>query len=330
MPHTLTIGAHDVGLARAQAEWLASLLRERHPNLAVDLELINVKMLESPLHDDHVAENRTAQGALHDALREGEVDIVVHSAFDLRDRLPQDMKLAAVPLRRSPYDSLLCTDGRILDELDEGERVGVVQLRARAQLMGHRPDLEYPIIQGDVGQWLTALLDGEIEALIAPNAALELLGLQERVTELFPPEMLMPAPGSGLLVCLCRQDDKATGKLLAEIHDKAAADEYQAEISFVRALGEDWERPVAALAQRARGGLALMGLVTSPDGASVLRKGIQTDEHGPQELGETLAELLLDAGARRILDEDEDGPAVDDIAGAIASEAEWAEEDFED
>ena len=38
------------------------------------------------------------------------------------------------------------------------------------------------------------MIDGEIDALIAPGAPIEQLGLQERVCEIFPPELLVPAP----------------------------------------------------------------------------------------------------------------------------------------
>ncbi|HEX9639942.1 MAG TPA: hypothetical protein VGB13_01365 [Candidatus Krumholzibacteria bacterium] len=327
MSPAITIGANDVGLARAQAEWLATLVRATHPQLSVNLELLNTQIGKSPLHDDHVAENRTIIRVLHDCLRDGDVDIVIHNAFDLRSKLPDDLRLGCILPRRSPYDALLCVDGRTFDELDPGERVGVVQLRARAQLLDHRPDISYRLIHGDVGNWLTALLDAEIKALVAPNAALELLGLQERVTELFPPELIVPAPGSGLLLCLCRGDDRDMSQMLGELHDPAAAAEYHSEVAFVRALGDEWERPVGALAQQMNRGIGLMGVVASPDGSEILRRGIQTTEHSAQELGEALAELMIDEGALRIIGGESDASPAASIVGVLTTDADWSEQD---
>ena len=328
MPSRLTIGAHDTGLARAQAEGVGGLLRAAHPDLGVDLELINLHAGSMAMHDDHIAEHRTAIRTLHGLLRKGEIDLAIHRAFDLRGEIPQGLCLAAIPQRRSPYDALLTVDGRSFDELDEGDRVGVVQLRARAQLLDHRDDLRYELIGGDVSRWLLALLDDEVDALVAPNSAVEELGLQERVTELFPPEMMVPAPGSGLLLCLCREDDAQTRSWLEQVHDRAAESEYRAEVDFVRALGSPWESPIGALAQFSPRGVTLVGLVASPDGMDLLRQGLMAEDDAVDLLGDTLAQSMIESGALRVLrgeDEDEDGG---DIPGALlGGDADWEDLD---
>lgn len=323
MATILTMGAHDAGLARAQAEAVAASLRACHGDLSVHLELINLHAGQAVLHDDHIAENRTAIRTLHQLLLDGEIDLVVHRAFDLRGNIPTGLCLAAIPPRRSPYDALVAIDGRTFDELQPGERIGVVQLRARAQLMDYRSDLHYELLSGDVSSWLLALLEDRIDALIAPNAAVEELGLQDRVTELFPPEMMVPAPVSGLLLCLCRENDAATRSLIEEIHDLSAESEYKAEIAFVRALGSAWEAPIGALAQSTPRGLALIGMVASADGMDLLRQGLQVDSGPADQLGDALAEAMIEDGARQLLHGD-DEDSLGEIPGALlAGDADW-------
>jgi hydroxymethylbilane synthase len=319
----LTIGAHDAGLARAQAESVATRLRDSHQGLGIHLELVNLRAGHTPLHDDHIAENRSAIRTLHELLLASRVDLVVHRAFDLRGQVPDGLCLAAVPPRRSPYDAMVTVDGRTFDDLESGERIGVVQLRARAQLIDHRPDLRYELLSGDVSSWLMALLEERIEALIAPNSAVEELGLQDRVTELFPPEMLVPAPGSGLLLCLCREADGATRSLLEQIHDLSAESEYKAEIAFVRALGSAWEAPIGALAQRTPRGLNLIGLVASPDGMDLLRQGLRAESGPADQLGDALAEAMLESGARQLLHGDDEAIATEIPGALLANEADW-------
>ena len=301
MDRTLTIGAHSGGLARAQSEHVARLVRDAHGKIGVHLELVTPPDSARDAHDDHIAENRTAIATLHTLLRDGDVDLVIHRGFDLRDQLAEDLVLAAVPPRDSPFDALLTTSEQSLDELASGARVGVVQLRARAQLIEHRPDLRFELIEGDIGSWLTALIDEEIDALVGPNAAFERLGLQERVTELFPPEMLVPSPCSGILVCVCRAEDVQTRTRLAKIHHPASASEYEAEVAFLRGLGGHWDAPVGALAQCFRNDLLILGLVASPDGDQVLRRGIQARLENAADIGEALADLMREEGAGELL-----------------------------
>lgn len=328
MDRPLTIGAHESGLARAQAEHVADQLRRQRIDYPIHLELLDLRADSTQaLHDDHIAENRNAIHALHERLRDGDVDVVIHRGFDLRDLLPEDLRIAAILERQSPYDALLCPQELNLEELGEDAQVGVVQLRARAQLREQWPDLRLEMIMGDVGTWLTSLIDGRIDALVAPNAALEQLGLHERVSEIFPPEVLVPAPCSGILVCVSRCGDRLVRQRLEPLHHEATAREYRAEMALMEAMGSRWESPIGALAQCVRDEMTILGLVASADGLHLIRKGIQARSEDPEAVGETLAGLLLDEGAYQLLDgADEDGRMVGlEMAGLLAGASEWDE-----
>jgi hydroxymethylbilane synthase len=323
----LTIGAHESGLARIQAERVAEQLRRHRCDYPIHLELLNLRTPSTQaLHDDHVAENQNAIRRLHERLRDRDVDVVIHGGFDLRDSLPEDLCVTAVLERQSPYDALLSPRELNLEELGEDAQIGVVQLRARAQLRDQWPDLNLDLIQGDVGTWLTALMDERIDALVAPNAALEQLGLQERVSEIFPPEVLVPAPCSGILLCVTRRADAITHERLFPLHHEGTATEYQAEYALMDALGGRWESPIGALAQRVRSQMTLLGLVASADGMQLIRKGIQADAEDPRAVGETLADLLLDEGAHLLLhagDGDVQDEIATEMAGLLMGASEW-------
>ncbi len=335
----LTIGVQLSGLARAQAEVVARQLVSRGLSHSVHLEVLTETNPSTAVaHDDHIAENRAKIHHLHGLLLDGEVDVVVHRGFDLRGEIPEGLRLGAVVERTSPYDALIAPDDRCFDELEEGDRVGVVSLRSRGQLLHYRRDLDYELIRGDVSGWLTALIDGRIDALVAPAAALEHLRLQERVTEVFPPEMLLPAPGSGILLCLSREDDDLTRGRLRCLHSAAAAHEYTAECSVMEALGGAWEMPIGILAESVGADLALCGVATSADGQRYVREEHLTDGIDPCRAGSELAALLLDAGVLEVLGlpdtpqlegdrEDEDDAVWDeDFAGDVLDFANSIEE----
>jgi len=268
-------------------------LREYEPPYPVHLELVRPSQDRAiAVHVDHIAENRRNIQLLHHILREGDCDVVIHRGFDLRDKLPPDLAIAAIPRRCSPYDALLSPSGLTLDELEPGTPVGVVQLRARVQMLQYRHDLDWTLMSGDVATWLADLLDQKIEALVMPNAAIEQLGLQERVSEIFPADLVIPAPCSGILVCVTRRDDELARERLSCIHHKATAREYAAERSMMDALGCEWDSPVAALAQSKGRRLLLLGMVADTDGYRLIREGVEGKSSEAVEVGEAVAEFL--------------------------------------
>jgi hydroxymethylbilane synthase len=299
----MIIGVHGRGLARSQAESLGEQLAEAGADYQVRYKIIDdLGGTRSPMHDDHVAEHRGEIGQLHSMLRGSEIDVVIHRGFDLRGDVPDDLRIGAVLARQNPYDVLLASEELWLDELDETHRIGVVQLRARAQLLDYRPELQWDLISGDAADWLTAMIDGEIDALIAPGAPIEQLGLQERVCEIFPPELLVPAPGSGVLVCLVRQEDEENLRRLRILHDTDTLTEYAAEVSLVEALGGVWEQPIGALARLEDDLIRMAAMVANPDGSQILRDQYVADVDDAELAGEEFAALLLHAGARELLD----------------------------
>lgn len=308
----MIIGVHRSGLARAQGESLAEALSAAGADYEVTVKVIeDLGGTRATLHDDHVAENRGEIGRLHSLLRSGEIDVVVHRGFDLRGDVPDDLRIAAVLERQNPYDVLLAGQELWLDELDETHRVGVVQLRARAQLLDYRPELEWGLVSGDATDWLAAMVAGELDALIAPGAAIEQLGLQDRVCEIFPPELVVPAPGSGVLVCLVRADDEVDRQRLHPLHDPDTLLEYVAEVAVVESLGGVWEQPIGALARREGDMLHLAAMVASPDAGRILRDQYVATADDAVLAGEEFAALLLHAGAAEILEgePDEEEPA---------------------
>jgi hydroxymethylbilane synthase len=133
MDAPLTIGTREDGLARAQADWIVHELREHAPDFPIHLQLVRPSENRvRGVHVDHIAENRVGIDILHRMLREGDCDVVVHRGFDLRDSLPADLAIAAIPHRSSPFEAVVCPSGLAFDELESGTPVGVVSSSARA------------------------------------------------------------------------------------------------------------------------------------------------------------------------------------------------------
>jgi len=80
------------------------------------------------------------------ALKDGEVDMLVHSLKDVPTSLPDGCIIAAILEREDPVDSLVVRKGetwKILAELPAGSVVGTSSVRRVAQLKRNYPHLKF-------------------------------------------------------------------------------------------------------------------------------------------------------------------------------------------
>jgi hydroxymethylbilane synthase len=238
--------------------------------------------------------------ALENALRQGRIDLAVHSLKDLPTEDSPGLLIGAISLRDDARDCLVARDGLAFDQLPAGARIGTSSLRRAAQLRGMRHDLEIVSIRGNVDTRIRRVHEGELDAVVLAAGGIWRLERQDDVTEWFAPERMVPAPGQGALALQCRADDEETQELLAKISDPGAWAEGIAERGFLRTLDAGCTAPVGAYAHAtAPRELRMVGLVSSIDGRDVVRVQGEGD---PDELGERLAREALSAGAQEILE----------------------------
>jgi hydroxymethylbilane synthase len=311
----VTLGTRASALARAQTACVVELLRAAWPDLACDVTPIETQGDRTQASGEPLPEiggKGLFTLELERALRDGEIDLAVHSLKDLPTEAGQGVVVGAVCLREDVRDCLVARDGLTLAELPQGAAVGTSSLRREAQLRALRPDLEIRSIRGNVDTRVRKVRDGEYDAAMLAAAGIRRLGLEEMVTEWLEPETILPAPGQGALAIQCRVEDERALSLLAAIDDPGSRATTTAEREFLRALGGGCAAPVAAHAELLLSGgekpsnsllqgvlsVRMEGLVAALDGSEVVRG---RGEGEPEELGERLAREALAAGADRIL-----------------------------
>ena len=84
------------------------------------------------------------------AVRDGSVDVAVHSLKDLPTQETDELLLAAVPAREDVADALIAPEYQTIKGLPQGAQVGTGSPRRRAQLLFLRPDLQVVSLRGNV------------------------------------------------------------------------------------------------------------------------------------------------------------------------------------
>jgi hydroxymethylbilane synthase len=304
MPLTapLRIATRKSQLALWQAEHVATLLRQAHAGL--EIELVPIVTQGDRIQDRSLA----AIGGkglfikeLEVALDEQRADIAVHSMKDLPGDLPDGLIIAAVLERADARDALVTATAARLDDLPRGARVGTSSLRRQAQLWATRPDLRIEPLRGNVDTRLRRLDAGEMDAIVLACAGLIRLGLESRITARLDPTISLPAVAQGVIGIECRGADSRTLKLVTVLNHPATRIAMDAERAFAHRLGGSCQSPIAAHAQIEGRNLILDGLVAEPDGSRLLRDRQSGSIEDPAALGRLLAERILAAGAGPLL-----------------------------
>ena len=297
----VVVGTRGSALALAQTARVRALLEADWPDLAADVSPIvthgdRTQASGEPL--PAIGGKGLFTAELEQGLRDGTIDLAVHSLKDLPTDEVDGVVLGAVCLREDVRDCLVSRGG-VLHELPAGAVVGTSSLRRAAQLRALRPDLEVRSIRGNVETRIRKVREGDYDAALLAAAGIARLSLEHEVAEWLDADVLVPAPGQGALAVQCRTGDSEMLELLAALDDPGARAATTAERTFLRALGAGCTAPVAAHGTLRGDAVHLDGLVASPDGREVVRVS-GTGE--PEEVGERLARDARHAGADAILE----------------------------
>ncbi len=295
VPH-IRIGTRASQLAQWQAKWVAKQLRSQ----GATVELVDIVTSGDTEQSGPVA-GLGVQGVftkeVQSAVLESRADVAVHSLKDLPTEAIADLVLAAVPERENVADALVAATADSLAALPQGARVGTGSLRRQSQLKSLRPDLEVVGIRGNVDTRLRKLDEGEYDAILLAAAGLRRLGWGERITEFLEPPRMLPAPGQGALGIECRANDAEVCELLARMNHAETRAAVDAERSMLALLHGGCSVPVGAWGRTENGRLVLDGLVGNLDGTQILRATASGDPSAAIEVGQRVAEQLLDQGA---------------------------------
>jgi hydroxymethylbilane synthase len=296
----LRLGTRASALARWQADWVAAQLRQR------GVEVLLVPLVTTGDRQPGAIESIGGQGVftkeIQRALLDGRIDLAVHSLKDLPTALVAGLCLAAVPRRADPGDVLVCARGESLAELPRGATIGTGSLRRRAQLLHFRADLQMKDIRGNVDTRVRKLEASEYDAVVLAEAGLHRLGLESRITQRLPLEIVLPAPGQGALALETRDDDEATRRAVAQLDHPPSHAAVEAERAMLAALQGGCLAPVAALGRIEAERLTLIGRVLSRDGVQRISSAETADPGDALDLGRHVAEMLLGQGAAALIE----------------------------
>ena len=240
--NTVRIATRGSAQARRQAQHVAAALEAR----GIPAELVIVDTHGDRTQADDVPLHTIGgQGVfvkeIQRAVLDGRAQVAVHSAKDLPTITDPALVIAAFTERRTAADALV---GRRLAALGDGATVATGSVRRRAQLGRARPDLTFRELRGNIGTRLEKIPRGG--AIVMAVAALEVLGLVDRVAEVLDPAEFVPAVGQGCVAVECRADQPELVGMLSGIDHHPTRVAVSIERAFMARLGSGCSLPIGA------------------------------------------------------------------------------------
>ena len=305
MKQKIVIGSRGSDLALWQSNFIKQQIEKRNKNVSVLIKIFKTqgdKIQDVAL--SKIGDKSLFTKELELALLKKEIDIAVHSLKDLQTQIPDGLKLAAVTKRHKVEDVLISNKkGTTLFNLKEKAVVATGSLRRRCQLLHLRPDLIINELRGNVPTRIQKFKNSDWDAIILARAGVERLGLQQNISSIIKTDLVLPAVGQGALGIEIHKDNKITDEIVQSVHHENTYAAVLAERALLKKLEGGCQVPIGAFAEVKPNGLYLDAMVGSLDGTITFRKKIRGSKSNPEKLGIRLANDLIKAGAKNILDE---------------------------
>ncbi len=303
MQEIVRIGTRGSNLALFQAELTKKNLLEKFPDINVEIVVVKTKgdkILDVAL--SKIGDKGLFTKEIEKVLLEGKIDMAVHSLKDLPTTLPDGLKLGAVLERGEHRDALISRDGRKLHEFTANDTIATSSLRRKASLLRNNNALHIVDIRGNVNTRLRKMQEGYCDAMIMAATGFQRLGMDEYITEILEPEVMIPATSQGVIAIESRSGDSRIDAFLNEINHTETENTIVVERGFLRSIEGGCQVPVGCYTKTEGDFITITGFVASVDGTEYLldqESGLIAEG---KSIGEKLSQKLLDRGAGRILE----------------------------
>jgi len=286
------------------ALWQANFVKEKLEALGCEVEIVPIattgdKILDAPLAK--IGGKGLFVKEIENALLAGEIDLAVHSLKDVPITIPEGLTLSAITEREEPYDVLISSNGKKLEELPSGAVVGTSSLRRQAQIKRRRRDLKVEILRGNVDTRLRKLKEGLYDAIVLAYAGVKRMGLSGEISQVL--EDFIPAVGQGSLAIETRAEDGRVINFVKVLNHEESLLRAVCERAFLRELQGGCQVPIGAYAWIEGDRIKIKGFISDLEGERFLEGYEEGSLQEAEEVGKRLAQRLLREGGEEILKE---------------------------
>ena len=225
-------------------------------------------------------------------LQDKKIDIAVHALKDMPAIETVGLRTNTFLKRNDPREILITQSGKKLNELKINSIIGTSSYRREFQIKKIRSDLNCKLIRGNVDTRIKKLNDGLYDAIILSYAGIKSLSIEDKITETFSIEEIIPSAGQGIIALQCRNNDIEIITVLDAINDKETSLRAHAERNVLKVLEGDCETAIGTHAIIEEDKITLQAELFSLDGKQRFFEKKSSKINDARELGKELGEIL--------------------------------------
>ena len=178
-----------------------------------------------------------------------EIDIAVHALKDMPSIETKELTTNFFLKRNSPNEILISKSNIKFEDLQSNSIIGTSSYRREFQLKQKRSDLNYKLIRGNVDTRIKKLENGEYDAILLSKAGIDALGFNEKISQEFDVDELIPCAGQGIIAIQCRDNDNEIKDILEKINNKESRILANAEREVLKILEGDCDTAIGVYAK---------------------------------------------------------------------------------
>ncbi len=167
------------------------------------------------------------------------IDVAVHSLKDVPSFKTVGLRIECFLKRNDPQEVLINKENLTLDKIKKNSVIGTSSLRREFQLKHLRPDLNFKLIRGNIDTRIKKLDEDQYDSIILAKAGLLSLSIENRISEVFECEKIVPPAGQGTIVIQSREDDDKLNNILSKINHFETSIESKIERKILSVLEGD-------------------------------------------------------------------------------------------
>ena len=220
------------------------------------------------------------------------IDIAVHALKDMPSLETKGLTTNSFLKRNSPNEILISKGNIKFEDLKPNSIIGTSSYRREFQLKQKRSDLNYKLIRGNVDTRIKKLESGEYDAIILSKAGIDALSLNEKISQEFDVDELIPCAGQGIIAIQCRDSDDEMKNLLEKINNNESRIVANVEREVLKILEGDCDTAVGVFAKIENENIDLKSELFSVDGNERYFINEKDQKKSYLSLGKSMGEKL--------------------------------------
>ena len=136
------------------------------------------------------------------------------------------------------------------------------------------------------------LIDGEYDAIILSYAGIKYLKLEDKISEIFSVQDVIPSAGQGIIAIQCRENDNGMISMLKKINHKETYKRAHAERNILKILEGDCETAVGIHSEIDENKITVEAELFSLDGSQRFYEKKSDKLENFRELGNEIGQIL--------------------------------------